>query len=82
MWFVYILLCRDGSLYTGVTNNLPRRLKDHKDGKGGSYTRSHPPKKIIFSERARTRGQAQAREAAIKRLPRAKKLQLIRFHKS
>lgn len=82
MWIVYILLCKDGSLYTGVTNDLAKRLAAHKSGKGGSYTRSHPPKKIAYRERVGTRGDALRREAAIKRLSRAQKLQLIRFHKA
>lgn len=80
MWLVYILECKDGSLYTGVTNDLKKRFAAHKNGNGGSYTRSHPPKKIVYSEKAGTRGVALRREAAIKRFRRSKKLQLIRFH--
>ncbi|MEK7630783.1 MAG: GIY-YIG nuclease family protein [Patescibacteria group bacterium] len=81
MWLIYILLCKDGSLYTGITNDLAKRFAAHKAGKGGSYTRSHLPKKIVYRERASSRGKALQREAAIKRMARAKKLQLIRFHK-
>ena len=48
MWFVYILLCDDGSLYTGITNNPSQRLTDHRNGKGGRYTRLHKPLKILL----------------------------------
>ncbi len=80
MWFVYILECKDGSLYAGITNDLAKRFAAHKSGKGGSYTRSHPPKEIVYKERVSTRGDALRREVAIKRMARAKKLKLIRFH--
>jgi len=50
MWFVYILLCEDGSLYTGYSNNIDQRFLDHKNGKGGHYTKSHRPIKLIYSE--------------------------------
>jgi putative endonuclease len=77
-WFVYILRCRDGSLYTGMTNDLPRRLSMHRSGRGGAYTRSRLPVRLVYSERRRTRGAALRREAELKRLARSAKLALVR----
>jgi putative endonuclease len=77
-WFVYILKCRDGSLYTGMTNDLPHRLSVHRSGRGGAYTRSRLPVRLVYSERRRTRGAALRREAELKRLPRSAKLALVR----
>jgi putative endonuclease len=76
-WRVYMLRCRDGSLYTGATNDLTRRLAAHAAGRGGRYTRSRLPVVLRWSEPARGRGAALRREAALKRLPRAEKLRLI-----
>ena len=78
MYFVYILECEDKSLYTGITTDMPRRYKEHQEGKGGHYTRSHRVKNILYTEKKRTRSSAQKREAEIKRLSRAKKILLIR----
>ncbi len=78
MWFVYILQCEDGSLYTGSTNDLPKRLKTHIAGKGAKYTKSHPVVACVYSESKRTRGTALSREAEIKKLSRKAKLALIR----
>ncbi len=75
--FVYILRCADGSLYTGYTIDLQRRLKQHQSGHGGKYTRAHRPVELVYSEAYRTRREAMRREIAIKRLPRAKKLALL-----
>lgn len=80
MYFVYLALCRDGSIYTGSTNDVARRLKQHQAGKGGSYTRSHAVKKIVYTEKFRTKGEALRREAQIKRLTRKKKLGLTSSH--
>ena len=77
MWYTYLLLCKDNSIYTGITNDLRQRLKQHKDGKGGHYTRSHRAVKILYSEKCATRGEALKREAEIKKWPRKKKLNLI-----
>jgi putative endonuclease len=71
-----MLRCRDGSLYTGMTNDLDHRLSIHRAGKGGAYTRSRLPVRLVYTERRRSRGAALSREAAIKRLPRAAKLAL------
>lgn len=69
--------CRDGSFYTGVTTDLARRLAAHAAGKGGAYTRSRLPVRLVYAERRRGRGAALSREVAIKRLPRAAKLALV-----
>ena len=74
MWFVYILLCADGSFYTGCTNNLEKRLLDHKNGKGGHYTKAKKAIKIIYSEELSTHSNALKREAEIKRWSRNKKI--------
>ncbi|MBI4088349.1 GIY-YIG nuclease family protein [Candidatus Kaiserbacteria bacterium] len=78
MYHVYILQCSDKSLYTGITNNLRRRLEQHRNGTGGNYTRSRGVEKIVYREAARGRGAALRREAEIKRWPRGKKIDLIR----
>jgi putative endonuclease len=77
MYYVYILKCKDGSLYTGITNDLGKRLAAHKAGKASAYTRSRKPESFIHIERKRTKGNALKREAAIKRLSRTQKLALI-----
>ena len=73
---VYLLRCRDGSLYTGITNDLPQRLESHRRGKASAYTRSRRPVALVYQEIARDRGAALKREAAIKRLSRLEKLAL------
>ena len=77
MWLVYILLCKDGSLYTGITNNIAKRLQTHKMGKGGGYTKAHGAKRIVYIEETADRSAALKREAEIKKMPRSKKLQLL-----
>jgi len=74
---VYVLRCGDGSLYTGITNHLARRLAAHRAGTASRYTRSRRPVRLVYQERRRTRSAALRREAAIKRLPRAAKLELL-----
>ena len=76
-YFVYILLCADGTLYTGVTDDVARRAQTHNSGKGAKYTRGRLPVSVVYTEEAPSRAAAQRREYAIKRLPRAKKLALI-----
>lgn len=76
-WFVYLLRCRDGSLYTGCTDNVERRLAVHQSGKGAKYTRSRLPVELVYQEPAADRSAALRREAAIKRLPRKEKLELL-----
>ena len=76
-WFTYILQCHDGSYYTGSTNNIEKRFNDHLNGKGGRYTRSHKPKKIIYKETLSSKSEALKREAAIKKLSKFEKKQLV-----
>lgn len=76
-WFVYMLECRDGSLYTGATVDLERRLATHLRGKGAAYTRSRLPLRLVWSEAVADRSAALRREAALKRLSRGAKLKLI-----
>lgn len=76
-WLVYMLRCGDGSLYTGCTNDLPRRLEAHQSGKGAKYTRSRLPVTLTYREEAPDRSAALRREAAIKRLTRQQKLSMI-----
>ncbi len=76
-WTVYMLRCGDGTLYTGATCDLPRRLEAHRSGKGAKYTRSRPPVELVYREEAPDKSAALRREAAIKRLDRRKKLALI-----
>jgi len=77
-WLVYILRCRDGSLYTGITNNLPKRLQAHGAGRASRYTRSRLPVEPVYTEPQPSRALALRREAAIKRLSRQRKDLLIR----
>ena len=76
-WFVYILRCADGTLYTGITNDLAARLGKHNDGTASKYTRSRTPVVVARTERVATRGAALRREARIKRMTRREKLLLI-----
>ena len=75
-YWVYLLRCGDGSLYTGCTNDLARRLRAHQSGRGAKYTRSRLPVELVYREEAEDRSAALRREAAIKRLTRAEKLAL------
>jgi len=75
---VYLLRCRGDSLYTGITNDLARRLAAHQAGKASAYTRSRRPLRLAYREVVSNRGAALRRVAAIKRHPREKKLELIR----
>jgi putative endonuclease len=77
-WWVYVLRCRDGTLYTGVTTDPSRRLEQHGRGTASRYTRSRRPVRLVLVERAADRSGALRREAEIKRLPRAEKLRLLR----
>jgi putative endonuclease len=79
MWFIYILLCEDNSLYCGSTNDLEKRFKDHQSGKGGKYTRSHRPIKLIYSEELASKSEALKREAEIKRWERKRKISELRL---
>jgi putative endonuclease len=73
MYFVYILLCIDNSFYIGSTNNVEKRFKDHIEGRGARYTKSHPPDKMIYQEKFATKSEALKREIQLKRLTRREK---------
>ena len=75
--YTYILECGDGSLYTGWTNNLEKRLAAHQSGRGAKYTKSHQPVRLVYSEKFQTKEEAMQREAYIKGLSRPEKLALI-----
>ena len=77
MAVVYILECADGTLYTGWTTDLERRLQAHNSGRGARYTRGRRPLRLAYREEQPTRSAAQKREAAIRRLSRADKLKLV-----
>ena len=79
MWYVYILLCSDGSLYTGASNNPDARLADHKNGKGGRYTRSHKPIKRVYLEELKSKPEALKREARIKSWRREEKIKILKL---
>jgi len=76
-WHVYIVACKDTKLYTGITSDLKRRLKEHNQGKGCKFTRPRRPVKLMHSEVLPTLSEALKREAAIKRLKRERKLELF-----
>ena len=76
VWYVYILECGDGSLYTGVTDDVRKRLEAHRAGKGAKYTRGRAPLTLRYQEMAESRAAAQHREYEIKQLSRSEKLKL------
>lgn len=76
-WTVYILKCIDGSLYTGITTDLTRRIKAHGEGKGARYTQGRGPFQLVYQEYHENRADASKREMAIKSLSRTRKLALI-----
>lgn len=76
-WSVYMLRCGDGSLYTGCTSDMTRRLAAHRSGRGAKYTRSRLPVSLAYREEAPDRSAALRREAEIKKLTRPQKLSLI-----
>lgn len=77
MNYTYILKCRDGSLYTGWTNDLDKRLKAHNSGKGSKYTRVRRPVELIYYEEFKTKEEAMKREYAIKHMKREEKEKLL-----
>lgn len=77
---VYILKCKDNTLYTGYTKNLKKRLQLHESGKGAKYTRGRAPFEVVFIERYPTKEQALQREYKIKQLTRQEKLKLIQMN--
>ena len=76
-WFVYMLRCGDGSLYTGIALDVRERLAVHRAGKGARYTRARLPLRLVYQERLRGKSAALRREIEIKQLDRSAKLELI-----
>ena len=81
-WCVYIILCTDNTLYTGITNDLNRRYLQHANLDGAKYFRGRKPKKIMYVETGHTRSSASQREATIKKMQRRAKLQLIQSNRN
>ncbi len=79
MWYVYILLCSDGSLYTGSSNNPDARFSEHKNGKGGRYTRSHKALKRVYLEQLNSKSEALKKESQIKSWGRARKIKILKL---
>jgi putative endonuclease len=80
VYFVYMLECADGSLYTGITTDVRRRFAEHARGTGGRYTRAHKPVRVAYAEQQGSRSSALKREAEIKKWPRAKKKACIALY--
>jgi len=79
MWFIYIIRCCDGTLYTGITNNLKRRLKEHNsENFGAKYTRGRQPVELVYSTKRKGRSSALKEEFRIKKLKRIDKIKLIK----
>lgn len=76
-WHVYMVRCADGTLYTGITNDVARRVDLHNRGKGARYTRGRLPVVVVYGEAAGSRSAASRREAAIKRMSRPAKVKLM-----
>jgi len=76
-WHLYILRCRDGSLYTGITTDIERRVREHQEGKAARYTRAHRPVELVYSEECGGRSTALSRECVVKSLGRPAKEALI-----
>lgn len=79
-WYLYILECSDGSFYTGITDDVQKRLKAHNSGKGAKYTRGRGPLVLRYSESCQSHSAALQREIEVKRFSKAKKLELIQGH--
>ena len=77
MWYLYILRCRDGSLYIGITTDVDKRFEAHQAGRGAKYTRGRGPLELVYRETCGDHSAALKRELEIKRLPRERKLHLI-----
>lgn len=78
MWYLYILRCKDDSLYTGITTDVEKRLEAHRSGKGAKYTRGRGPLELVYREECGDHSEALKRELEIKALPREEKLKLIK----
>ena len=80
MWILYIIRCNDGSLYTGITCNLEKRIAAHRKGNGAKYTKGRGPFEILYTEEHLSRSIASKREYTIKKLTAKEKFQLIKNH--
>lgn len=78
MHYIYIVECKDGTYYTGYTNNIKNRIKAHNEGKGAKYTNGRRPVKLRYTEKYETKGEALSREYAIKQLRRSEKQKLFK----
>ena len=78
IWKLYILRCGDGSLYTGITTDVEKRLEAHRSGKGAKYTRGRAPLELVYQEDCGDHAAALKRELEIKALPREEKLKMIK----
>ena len=78
VWFVYLVECRDGSYYCGITNNLERRITEHNTGVGAKYTRGRYPVRLLCAVKLPSRGKALSVEAAVKKQQKAKKLEFLK----
>lgn len=76
MWYVYMLRCARNSLYTGITTDVERRVEEHSNGKGGSFTRSHLPVELVYTEKQKDRPAALRREIEIKSMSKTRKEQI------
>lgn len=76
-WFFYILRCADGSLYSGITTDLSKRVEKHNEGKGAKYTCSRRPVKLVYFEKCENISKARKREAEVKSWSKVKKEELI-----
>jgi len=80
MYYVYIIECNNGSLYTGITTDIKRRFEEHKSGNGGHYTSAVGVSRVVYAEKHKDRSSASKREAEIKGWPREKKAMLVNDH--
>ncbi len=80
-WYIYIVLCKDNSLYTGIATDITRRIKEHNNGKGAKSLRGKLPVKLVYNEQFFSRSSASKREFEIKKLERIDKLKLIRAYR-
>ena len=82
MWSVYIIKCRDQTLYTGITNNLPKRLEMHESGQAAKYTKGRSPFKLVYQEFFENRSLSTKRESEIKKFKKEDKNKLIEGYRS
>ena len=78
-WYVYILLCRDGTLYTGITNDIKKRMLAHEKGKGAKYTKGRGPFKLVYENTFNNQSKAMKEENRIKKLSKVQKLKLVQI---